>query len=76
MKLTIVGVQVVDIRVPKRATRDSITTDTNARDGSDHTEDLVKHSFSDSGVKFSNIETSAGRGAGSSARVGSLLRGD
>lgn len=79
--LTIVGVQVVDVGVSKGATGDGITTDSNADDGTDSTEDLVEHRFRDGEIEFSNVQRSTGTrssrgssGSGTERSVGRCCR--
>lgn len=79
-RLTIVGVEVVDIGVTERSSRDGVSTNSNARDGTDHAEDLVEHRFCDGRVEFSNVEGSRGRGTsvgggGLDSRGGSVSSG-
>ena len=64
MRLTIVGVQVVDVSVTKRSSRNSVSTNSNARDRANHAKDFVEHRLRNGRIEFSDVE-GGGRGRSS-----------
>lgn len=84
--LAVSGVEVIDIGVTERSSRDSISTDSNSTisradnrsvhsrsNGSDHVEDLEQHSLRDAAIQFTDVE--AGSRAGCGSGTGSRLSG-
>lgn len=68
-RLTVSGVEVVDVGVSERAAGDGVAADTDRGNGADHVEDLKELSLRDGDVELSDVERSRGR------RVGGRLGG-